>query len=121
MKISAMTNDQATQAIIRLAQPLANVMEDPNAEEFFKVLAEQKNKNLANAIAAILPKAVAFCMKDHKKDLYEIVGSLTLVPSAKVGSMNFVETIKELKESIDEDFLSFFTSSGSATAKPGED
>ncbi len=121
MKISEMTNDQATNAIITIAQPIANIMDDPNAESFFTELSEQKGKNLANVIGAILPKAVAFCMKDHKKDLYAIVGALTMVPVSKVGTMNFVQTIKELKDSIDEDFLSFFKSSGSATAEPGKE
>lgn len=121
MKISEMTNDQATNAIIRIAQPIANIMDDPNAEAFFSELSQQKDKSLAKAISAILPKAVAFCMKDHKKDLYEIVGALTMIPVGKVGAMNFMQTVKEIKDSIDEDFLSFFKSSGSATATPGKE
>ena len=121
MKISEMTNDQATQAIIRLAEPISNIMDDPNAETFFTELSEQKDKKLMNAISNILPKAVAFCMKDHKKDLYEIVGALMMVPTTKVGSMNFVQTIKEIKGSIDEDFLDFFRSAGDATAMPGNE
>lgn len=121
MKISEMTNDQATQAMIKLAQPIANIMDDPNAESFFKELADQKDKKLLNTIGTVLPKAVAFCMKDHKKDLYEIISALTLIPSSKVGSMNFMETVKELKGSIDEDFIGFFKSSGETTVIPGNE
>ena len=117
MKISEMTNDQATQAIIRLAQPLANIMDDPNAVGVFEEFAKQKGEKLSTAIGAVLPKAVAFCMKDHKKDLYEIIGALTMIPASKVGAMNFVQTIKELKDSIDQDFLDFFKSSRNVTAE----
>ena len=121
MKISQMTNDQATQAIIRLAQPMSNIMDDPNAEGVLGEIADQKGKKMINIISTLLPKVVAFCMKDHKKDLYEIVGALMMIPTAQVGTMNFVQTIKELKESIDQDFLDFFKSSGNATAEPGKE
>ena len=121
MKISEMTNDQATQAIVRLAQPLANIMDDPQAESVLGEFAKQKDKPLINAISAVLPKAVAFCMKDHKKDLYEVIGALTMIPAGKVGAMNFVQTIKELKDSIDQDFLDFFKSSETVTAGLGKE
>lgn len=121
MKISEMTNDQATQAIIRIAQPMANIMDDPNAEALLEEFSKQKDQKLINAISNVLPKAVAFCMKDHKKDLYEIIGALTLIPTGKIGAMNFVQTIKELKDSIDQDFLDFFKSSGSMTENPGNE
>ena len=121
MKISEMTNDQATQAMIKLAQPIANIMDDPNAELFFKDMADQKDKKLINSISYMLPKAVAFCMKDHKQDMYAIISALTMIPVGKVGAMNFMQTVKELKESIDEEFLGFFKSSGNATATPGNE
>lgn len=121
MKISEMNNDQATNAIIRLAEPIANILDDPNSEAFLKELSEQKGKKLKDSVSAILPKAVAFCMKDHKKDLYEIVGALIMIPTGKVGAMNFMQTVKEVKDSIDEDFLDFFKSSGSAKAEPGKE
>ena len=122
MKISMMNNDQATKAIIRLAQPISNIMDDPNSEQFFKKIGDQKDtKNLREAISAILPTVVSFCLKDHKNDLYEIVGALMMIPTAKVGAMNFLQTVKEIKESIDEDFIDFFNSSGNAKAKPGSE
>lgn len=120
MKISQMTNDQAADAMVKMAEPIAHLMED---EATAKLLDDLKQGDKEGGIAffgRMLPKVVPFCMKDHKADVYAIVAALTLKPISAVGGMNFVDTIKELRESIDEDFLGFFRSSGSATSKPGE-
>jgi hypothetical protein len=119
MKISMMTNDQASEAMIRIATPLANILDDENSKPLFDEMSKLGDGK--HTIAKIIPKFVAFCLKDHKHDLYEIIGALTFKPTSKVGNMNFMETVKEMKESIDEDFIGFFKSSGSATAIPGQE
>lgn len=120
MKLSQMTNDQACEAMIRLAEPCSNLLKD---ETVMPLLDSLKNgsegESVAQMFGRILPKFVSFAMKDHKADLYEIVGVLSETPTAKVGKMPFVQTVKVLKESIDEDFIDFFKSSGDATSNPG--
>ena len=118
MKISEMTNDQASEAMIRIATPMANILEDENSKP---LLEEMTKLGDGSKLYSFLPKFVSFSLKDHKRDLYEIVGALTLKPASKVGNMNFLQTVKEMRESIDEDFIAFFRSSGSATATPGEE
>ena len=120
MKISMMTNDQASEAMIRISTPMANILDDKNAKELIDSMADLAKDSSTNAISSLLPKFVSFCLKDHKPDLYEIIGALTFKPTAQVGKMNFMETIKAMRESIDEDFIGFFKSSGNATATPGE-
>ena len=109
MKISQMTNDQAADAMIKLAGPISRLLED---EETRKLVEEAQSQREGEGGIAffgrILPKVVPFMMKDHREDLYAVVAALTLRPVGDVGKMNFVETIKELRESIDEDFLGFF-------------
>ena len=116
MKISEMTNEQAADAMVKLAQPMANLLED---KETLRLLEQMQNPNAEGGIsyfAWVIPKIVPFLMKDHKSDVYAIVAALTMKPISAVGKMNFMETVKELRESIDEDFIAFFKSSGSATA-----
>jgi hypothetical protein len=120
MKISMMTNDQASEAMIRISTPMANILDDKNSKELIDSMADLARNSSTGAISALLPKFVSFCLKDHKADLYEIIGALTFKPASHVGKMNFMETIKEMRESIDEDFIGFFKSSGNATATPGE-
>lgn len=120
MKISAMTNDQAADAMIKMAQPIANLMEDEETKKLLETLTgtTQDEGGIAY-FGKVLPNVVSFCMKNHKSDVYAIVGALMQKPASEVGKLNFLETVKELRESIDEDFIGFFKSSGSAATKPG--
>lgn len=125
MKISEMNNDQACEVIIRISNPISNILNDDNIKPLVEELEKGKEAgetgNPLKFVAGIIPKLVAFCMKDHKGDLYEIISALSLKPVAKIGQMNFMATVKELRDSIDEEFIGFFKSSGNATATPGQE
>lgn len=119
MKISHMTNDQAIDAMVRISEPIAHLLEDKSILPILNIVQHAEGKKLSETIGSLLPKAAAFAMKDHKSDLYEIVGALAMRPTDEVGKMNFMETVGILKESIDEDFIAFFRQSGDAISKPG--
>ena len=121
MKISMMTNDQAADALVKMAQPMANLMEDKDTSALLETLSKSNPEGGGFAyLGSVLPKIVSFCMKNHKADVYAIVGALTQKPASEVGKMNFLETVKELKESIDEDFIGFFKRSEPSTEKLGD-
>lgn len=120
MKISEMNNDQASEVLIRISQPMANIMDDQNIEPLFKAITESKEMTLAKMIGNLLPRFVSFAIKDHKADLYEIIGAFAEKPAKAVGKMNILETMKILKESIDKDFLDFFSFSSPAGENAGE-
>jgi hypothetical protein len=120
MKISLMTNDQAADAMIKLAQPISNLMEDKETADLLNTLTNTQQEEGGIAyFGKVLPNIVSFCLKGHKQDVYAIVAALTLRPVGEVGKMNFLDTVKELRESIDEDFIGFFKPSGGVTNKPG--
>lgn len=119
MKITEMTNDQAADAMLRLAGPFASFADD---EEFMKMMDEiQAMKDggmpVRTATLKMIPKFVTFGIRRHKHDLYEIIGALTLKPTAQVAKMNFMETIQTVRESWDDVTASFFPSSGAALMK----
>ena len=117
MKISEMNNDQAAEAMIRLAVPFGNICED---EEAIKLIDEYKNMGempLIQTIGRLLPKFVTYMLKTHKNDLYEIIGALTFNTVEKVAKMNFAETIKAVRENYDEVLVSFFPQSVAQTKK----
>lgn len=117
MKISEMTNDQAAEAMIRLAVPFGNICED---EEALKLIDEYKGLSkipVIQTIGRMLPKIAGYLLKTHKDDLYEIIGALTFQTAEKVAKMNFAETIKVMRESYDEVLVSFFPSSVVQTNK----
>lgn len=120
MKISEMTMDQATEAMIRLSGPFSSICDD---EEMLKLMDEiqtvsSKNPNMhpLRQIAKFLPKIVTFALIKHKDDLYEIVGALTMQPTGVVGKLGFTKTVNVIKESYDDILAGFFTPSGVATS-----
>ena len=120
MKLSQMTNEQACNAMIRLADPVGRLLEDKSIIPLLKQFSEMKDVPAAEAVGAILPKAVTFAMKDHKGDLFEIIGAMTDTSTEQVAEMNFMQTISVVREFVDKDFIDFFKSSGNVTSNPGK-
>lgn len=108
VRISEMTNDQAADALVKIAPAIENILKDEATKPMLEKLAGAQGMEPLKVVATILPEAVAFCMKEHKDDLYAVVAALTQKTKAQVGKMNFLTTVKELKESIDEDLVGFF-------------
>ena len=122
MKISEMTNEQATEAMIRIATPFGNLCND---QEFLDVLDEisamDQNTNVFTVIGRYLPKVVLCAFKKHKDDLYEIVSALSMKSVAQVAKMNFKDTIQLVKDSYDDIIKDFFTSSGGSKKRTAEE
>lgn len=111
MKISEMTNEQASEALIRLSVPFGNICDDEKITELIEKYRSMTDKPFIHTIGKMIPEIVAYAFKTHKQDMYEIVGALTGSTVEKVRKMNFLETVKVLKESYDEVLKDFFTSS----------
>jgi hypothetical protein len=121
MKISEMTNDQATDALLRISGPFAAIADD---DELMTLMDEIKAMQtggitVQKATAQMIPKFVTFALRKHKRDLYEIVGALTMKPAAEVGRMNIMETIQTVRASYDDVMASFFPQSGNARKSKG--
>jgi hypothetical protein len=121
MKISEMTNDQATEAIIRIATPISNICDDEGMLEIIDSLGKMGEMNLVTAVGKILPKIATYALKDHKNDLYEIIGALQMKPTAEIGKMNFAETVKAVRDSYDDVLAGFFTDSVRSARKNGRE
>lgn len=113
MKISEMTNNQATDILVKITPAVANIADDEELVELAKELTELRKLPVTKIVSKILPRFVMFAMKNHKEDLYEIVGALAFKSTEEVGDMTVMETMNLLKESIDKDLLDFFKSFGS--------
>ena len=121
MKISEMNNEQATEAMIRLAVPFENLCNDEDTVKLIERLTQPEEgiTNIQNW-GRIIPQIVTFAVRKHKNDLYEIVGALTQKNAAEVAKMNFIETINTVKESYDDVLKGFFPSSGRQMKKAEE-
>lgn len=119
MKISEMNNDQATEAMIRIAGPISNICDDEDMLAILDEIANSKNIPVVKMVAKILPKFTAFGLKKHRDDIYEIISALHMIPVAEVGGMNFAETMRIIRDSYDDILASFFTPSVPAKKTAG--
>lgn len=109
MKISEMTNDQATDALIRIATPFENICNDDELVEGLDKISGMRKEPIIKVVGTLIPLFVKVGLRNHKQDLYEIVGALTFTPISKVGKMNFKETLKALQDSYDDVLRDFFS------------
>lgn len=109
MKISEMTNDQATDAMIRISGPFESICGDDEVTEALDKIAKMGDEPFIKAIGAIIPMLTTTILKKHKMDLYEIISALTMKPVSSVGKMNFKETVNTLQDSYDDILRDFFT------------
>ena len=109
MKISDMTNDQATEAMIRISGPLESICGDDEVTEVLEKISKLNNAPFIKAIGAIIPMLTTTVLKKHRRDLYEIISALTMTPLSNIGKMNFKETVNTLQDSYDDILRDFFT------------
>ena len=114
MKLSEMTNEQATDALIRISVPFERICGDDEVTEALDEISKLGDEPVIKAVGKIIPLLTGILLKKHKLDLYEIVSALTMKPVAVIGKMNFKETIEIVQESYDEIFRDFFTSTALA-------
>ena len=87
MKLSQMTNDKASETLIRLSTPIANILEDKNIQPVFKEIADGKGTPIVELVGKTIPQIVSLAMKDHKHDLYEIIGAFAEKRADEVGKI----------------------------------
>lgn len=113
MKISEMSNDQATDAIVRITSAFSFVRDDKEVEALLeKFKNEDDNGNVFAIIDRYLNDVVTLLFRKHKDSGYEIVSALTGVEKKAVGGMNFFETIGAIRENVSELKTLFFSSAG---------
>ena len=110
MKISEMNNEQAADAMIRLAVPFGNICNDEEALKIIDSFKNMEDQPFLVTVGKILPQVTGYLLKTHKEDLYEIVGALTFKSVQQVAKMNFMETVKTVRDSYDEVLAGFFPS-----------
>lgn len=114
MKLSEMSNDQAAEMMIRLADPVGAICDDEEAVKMIDEYKQRYKMPLFYAVGKMIPALVGYLLKKHKDELYEIISILSGEKKTAVGKMNFAETVKVLRDSYDDTLSVFFRSSGSA-------
>ena len=114
MKISEMTNEQAADALVRIAEPVSNLCDDDDLVKMLDDFSKMNDLGLVRAFGQMLPKLMGYALKKHRNDLYEIIGALDMRPTAEVAKMPFLDTVRLVQESYDTILKDFFTHSAVA-------
>lgn len=120
MKISEMTNEQATEAMLRLTGPIKNLCDDSDIAQFFDIVKSVDDSTpLYMTLGKMIPEFARLAFVKHRNDMYEIIGALLMVPAGDVAHMKFGETVKALQDSYDDILTSFFSRSVKQMTKSG--
>ena len=120
MKLSEMTNDQAAEVMIKLAEPIGLICDDEEAVQMIDDYKQRYKKPLFYAVGNLIPRLVGYLMKKHRAELYEIIAALSGKKTAEVGKMNLKETVDLVRDSYDEVLQVFFPSYASAIKRGGK-
>ena len=77
MKLSEMTTDKAADALVRLAEPAAEIVNDDKVFELIKGAGKVANAGFSAQMAFILREVAPVLLKDHRGALYEVLSILT--------------------------------------------
>lgn len=107
MKLSEMSTRQAAQCMVNLAVPVGTLVKNPAVKEYMQKAAHKEAtiETLMDALAELIP----IFLRDHFDEMASVVAALTGKTTGEVGDQPILETIRDVKSSIDEDFLLFFT------------
>lgn len=112
MKISQMTTDHAADVLVRIAEPVSNIMDDSKVADLLKDISGSKDVPYIKLFASLVPKIVPLALESHREDVFEIVGALDNKSVSEVKKQNVLKTIKVIQESVDKDLIDFFGSFG---------
>ena len=111
MKISEMNTNQLAETLVRIADPIERIGKD---EEMNKRLSESIGQlrggetTMMQYRAAMLGGMIPALLERHRADTYEILSALTGKPVKEIEQQNGLQTLREAKECLDGDLLSFF-------------
>lgn len=120
MKLSEMTNDQAAEVMIRIAEPIGLICDDDEAVQMIDDYKKRYQKPLFYAVGSLIPRLIGYLMKKHKAELYEIIAAVSGKKVSEVGRMNIKETVDIVRDSYDDVMQVFFPSYANAIKRGGK-
>ena len=107
-----MNTAQMADALVRIAAPIERIgtdkkMNDLLAERAEKLRSEGMTRLQSNA--ALIGVMVPALLDRHRADTYEVLSVLTGKSVAEIEAQPGKETLKDIRESIDGELLSFFS------------
>lgn len=110
MKISQMSTKEAARALCRIAKPVETIGTDKEVSAYLKSLGEKKGETVFALICEAVGKVVPLLLDRYYEEAVEILSALTGKDKEEIGQQPLIVTMKDARESIDQDLVDFFTS-----------
>lgn len=112
MKLSEMNTDQMAEALCAMSAPVSRICEDVLINDDLKKLGEDMKaggmtmmQKLGRTVAIWLPGL----LKTRREDVYEILSILTGKSMKEIAEQNGMQTMKDVRESLDGELMNFFS------------
>ena len=115
MKLNAMTTDQAADVLVKIADPAAEIMNDPKLDALINEITHMQNPTEAQQLSFLAFKLLPFLMKEHRKALYTILSAMTGKTEKELAKQGIKETITDIRDSFDHELIDFFLPSKEQT------
>ncbi len=122
MRISEMTNDGALDALLIITPCVDNILGDEELLENLRQITALKGKTIgeiyaigAKRITSLLP----ILLKNHRADVYGIIGAVNGMTVSEVAKCKLVNTIEMVKEIVNDEVLADFFKSRTGAEKKG--
>ena len=94
MRLSEIQGERAIEVIADLIEPFSNIATDPNIKSVLQIR-KKENETAEEAAIRAIKKNIPVLLKDHKKDVAQVIGILEGIDSEK---LNILEIVKGLSE-----------------------
>lgn len=107
MRLSEIQGERAIEVIADLIEPFSNIATDPNIKSVLQIR-KKENETAEEAAIRAIKKNIPVLLKDHKKDVAQVIGILEGIGPEK---LNILEIVKGLSEMMtDKTLMQLFSS-----------
>lgn len=111
MKLSEMNTDQMAKCMCELVEPVAEIMADEAIMKAVVELDNTKDQSFLQIISSAATALVPLLLKTHYTALVTVLSAMTGKPVAVIRKQKGLQTIKDVRECLDQDLIDFFKSS----------
>ena len=116
MKLSEMSTDRLADVMVRIAGPVERIGNDEMLIDKLRAMAAKGGKTAVENAAGMFGALVPVLLERHREDTYAVLAAMTGKNAEEIAAQNAMVTLREAKECVDGDLLSFFGWSGDTEA-----
>lgn len=108
MKLSEMSTGRAADALVRITEPAAEIINDDKVWKLWEKMGKMKKANIKEQIVFIVRDIAPVLLADHRNALYTVLSIMTGKTTKTIDEQPVKDTIQDIQESVDGELLSFF-------------